>query len=183
MAVRPSRSSTRKPRRRRRFASGKRFPIPDSQSNNFSQIVLRLECVQCKAKSQLALKRTKHFELGCVSGHIQCRLGTTADSFSVETRSRRVLHSFSDCIVSLRMWLRDSNSTTGLSWLGRLETGTEFPLIEQRRHKQQSQAGAAACDSSFNSLRDGAEGIKAARRLSDSVLPGTCRAIIHTLFT
>jgi large subunit ribosomal protein L44e len=30
------------------------------------KVVLRLECVVCKAKTQLALKRCKHFELGYV---------------------------------------------------------------------------------------------------------------------
>ena len=30
------------------------------------KVVLRLECTVCKAKSQLALKRCKHFELGSV---------------------------------------------------------------------------------------------------------------------
>jgi large subunit ribosomal protein L44e len=30
------------------------------------KVVLRLECVSCKAKTQLALKRCKHFELGYV---------------------------------------------------------------------------------------------------------------------
>lgn len=28
------------------------------------KVVLKLECVVCKTKSQLALKRCKHFELG-----------------------------------------------------------------------------------------------------------------------
>ncbi|KAF5212568.1 40s ribosomal protein L44e [Clavispora lusitaniae] len=28
------------------------------------KVVLRLECVNCKTKAQLALKRCKHFELG-----------------------------------------------------------------------------------------------------------------------
>ncbi len=30
------------------------------------KIVLRLECVNCKTKAQMALKRCKHFELGYV---------------------------------------------------------------------------------------------------------------------
>jgi Ribosomal protein L44 len=30
------------------------------------KVVLRLECVKCKTKSQLSLKRCKHFELGYV---------------------------------------------------------------------------------------------------------------------
>lgn len=30
------------------------------------KVVLRLECVSCKTKMQLALKRCKHFELGYV---------------------------------------------------------------------------------------------------------------------
>ncbi|KAK4683601.1 large subunit ribosomal protein L44e, partial [Tremellales sp. Uapishka_1] len=35
--------------------------IPVSQTK---KVVLRLECATCKAKSQLVLKRCKHFELG-----------------------------------------------------------------------------------------------------------------------
>ena len=31
---------------------------------NTKKIVLRLECKDCKAKKQLCIKRTKHFELG-----------------------------------------------------------------------------------------------------------------------
>ena len=34
------------------------------------KVVLRLECVSCKTKTQLALKRCKHFELGYVNLHI-----------------------------------------------------------------------------------------------------------------
>jgi hypothetical protein len=50
------------------------------------KVVLRLECVSCKAKTQLALKRCKHFELGYVintiiaaaaTGH--CEIGQTAN--------------------------------------------------------------------------------------------------------
>jgi hypothetical protein len=33
------------------------------------KVVLRLECVNCKTKMQLALKRCKHFELGYVFYH------------------------------------------------------------------------------------------------------------------
>jgi hypothetical protein len=33
------------------------------------KIVLRLECSSCKTKKQLAIKRCKHFELGCVLYH------------------------------------------------------------------------------------------------------------------
>ncbi len=34
------------------------------QAKTTKKIVLRLECKDCKQKFQLALKRTKHFELG-----------------------------------------------------------------------------------------------------------------------
>jgi large subunit ribosomal protein L44e len=39
------------------------------------KVVLRLECVVCKAKTQLALKRCKHFELGYVLQDPCCRIG------------------------------------------------------------------------------------------------------------
>ncbi len=59
-------------------------PPRDSQTK---KVVLRLECITCKAKSQLTLKRCKHFELGgdkktkCVSSnpspHAPCLLTRT----------------------------------------------------------------------------------------------------------
>ena len=38
--------------------------IFDFQAKTTKKITLRLECKECKAKKQLVLKRTKHFELG-----------------------------------------------------------------------------------------------------------------------
>ena len=34
------------------------------QAKTTKKITLRLECKECKAKKQLVIKRTKHFELG-----------------------------------------------------------------------------------------------------------------------
>ena len=34
------------------------------QAKTTKKITLRLECKECKAKKQLCIKRTKHFELG-----------------------------------------------------------------------------------------------------------------------
>ncbi|OWR47752.1 putative 60S ribosomal protein L44 [Danaus plexippus plexippus] len=42
-------------------------PNPSSkrrQAKTTKKIVLRLECADCKVRSQVALKRCKHFELG-----------------------------------------------------------------------------------------------------------------------
>lgn len=35
-----------------------------TQAKTTKKITLRLECKECKAKKQLCIKRTKHFELG-----------------------------------------------------------------------------------------------------------------------
>ncbi|KAI1463861.1 zinc-binding ribosomal protein [Daldinia caldariorum] len=60
-----------------RFAQGKRRydrkqsgyggqtkPVFHKKAKTTKKVVLRLECVACKTKMQLALKRCKHFELG-----------------------------------------------------------------------------------------------------------------------
>jgi len=60
-----------------KFASGKRRydakqqgyggqtkPIFHKKAKTTKKIVLRLECKECKRKFHLAMKRTKHFELG-----------------------------------------------------------------------------------------------------------------------
>ena len=47
-----------------KLAKGYRnFSIADDVSN-LSKVVLRLECISCKYKMQMSLKRCKHFELG-----------------------------------------------------------------------------------------------------------------------
>ncbi|KAJ2978944.1 hypothetical protein NQ176_g3537 [Zarea fungicola] len=43
---------------------GQTKPVFHKKAKTTKKVVLRLECVKCKAKSQLALKRCKHFELG-----------------------------------------------------------------------------------------------------------------------
>ncbi|PHH88129.1 hypothetical protein CDD83_7933 [Cordyceps sp. RAO-2017] len=43
---------------------GQTKPVFHKKAKTTKKVVLRLECVKCKTKSQLALKRCKHFELG-----------------------------------------------------------------------------------------------------------------------
>ena len=43
---------------------GQTKPVFHKKAKTTKKVVLRLECVKCKAKSQLSLKRCKHFELG-----------------------------------------------------------------------------------------------------------------------
>jgi large subunit ribosomal protein L44e len=43
---------------------GQTKPVFHKKAKTTKKVVLRLECVNCKTKLQLALKRCKHFELG-----------------------------------------------------------------------------------------------------------------------
>ncbi|SPO06614.1 probable 60S ribosomal protein L44 [Cephalotrichum gorgonifer] len=43
---------------------GQTKPVFHKKAKTTKKIVLRLECVKCKTKAQLAIKRCKHFELG-----------------------------------------------------------------------------------------------------------------------
>lgn len=43
---------------------GQTKPVFHKKAKTTKKIVLRLECVECKYRSQHTLKRTKHFELG-----------------------------------------------------------------------------------------------------------------------
>ena len=43
---------------------GQTKPVFHKKAKTTKKITLRLECKVCKAKKQLAIKRTKHFELG-----------------------------------------------------------------------------------------------------------------------
>jgi len=43
---------------------GQTRPIFHKKSKTTKKIVLRMECTECQYKHQVALKRTKHFELG-----------------------------------------------------------------------------------------------------------------------
>lgn len=45
---------------------GQTKPVFHKKAKTTKKVVLRLECVKCKTKCQLALKRCKHFELGYV---------------------------------------------------------------------------------------------------------------------
>lgn len=46
---------------------GQTKPVFHKKAKTTKKVVLRLECTSCKTKSQLALKRCKHFELGFVT--------------------------------------------------------------------------------------------------------------------
>lgn len=43
---------------------GQTKPVFHKKAKTTKKVVLRLECVVCKTKAQLSLKRCKHFELG-----------------------------------------------------------------------------------------------------------------------
>ncbi|KAL4412192.1 60S ribosomal protein L44, partial [Colletotrichum abscissum] len=43
---------------------GQTKPVFHKKAKTTKKVVLRLECIKCKTKLQLALKRCKHFELG-----------------------------------------------------------------------------------------------------------------------
>ncbi|WOO84755.1 60S ribosomal protein L44 [Vanrija pseudolonga] len=43
---------------------GQTKPVFHKKAKTTKKVVLRLECTSCKSKSQIALKRCKHFELG-----------------------------------------------------------------------------------------------------------------------
>lgn len=45
---------------------GQTKPVFHKKAKTTKKVVLRLECVKCKTKAQLSLKRCKHFELGYV---------------------------------------------------------------------------------------------------------------------
>ena len=50
--------------RKQRGYGGQTRPIFRRKAKTTKKVVLRLECVNCKTKLQLPLKRCKHFELG-----------------------------------------------------------------------------------------------------------------------
>lgn len=53
---------------------GQTKPVFHKKAKTTKKVVLRLECVKCKTKLQLSLKRCKHFELGyvdsCLDMHV-----------------------------------------------------------------------------------------------------------------
>ena len=55
---------------------GQTKPVFHKKAKTTKKVVLRLECIKCKTKAQLALKRCKHFELGYVIPFLRvpCRL-------------------------------------------------------------------------------------------------------------
>ncbi|KAL7675876.1 hypothetical protein ACOME3_002137 [Neoechinorhynchus agilis] len=50
--------------RKQRGFGGQTKPIFRKKAKTTKKIVLRMECTVCKTKSQLSIKRCKHFELG-----------------------------------------------------------------------------------------------------------------------
>jgi len=82
---------------------GQTKPVFHKKAKTTKKVVLRLECVKCKTKCQLALKRCKHFELGYVNpGHPRRPArsgGVLTRRRTVATRRRRVRLWCSKCIV------------------------------------------------------------------------------------
>ncbi|KAM0239772.1 hypothetical protein ACHAPO_002743 [Fusarium lateritium] len=77
---------------------GQTKPVFHKKAKTTKKVVLRLECVKCKTKLQLALKRCKHFELGYVN-YWDLWIATRLTMTTVVTRRQRVLLSFSKCFV------------------------------------------------------------------------------------
>lgn len=50
--------------RKQKGYGGQTKPVFHKKAKTTKKVVLRLECVVCKTKAQLSLKRCKHFELG-----------------------------------------------------------------------------------------------------------------------
>lgn len=50
--------------RKQKGFGGQTKPVFHKKAKTTKKVVLRLECVVCKTKAQLSLKRCKHFELG-----------------------------------------------------------------------------------------------------------------------
>ncbi len=50
--------------RKMRGYGGQAKPVFHKKAKTTKKISIRLECVDCRTKAQLALKRCKHFELG-----------------------------------------------------------------------------------------------------------------------
>ena len=94
--VRPSLSSTRRVRSQNPV-NGKVANADTPTAKTTKKVVLRLECVECKTKAQLALKRCKHFELGYGPTALTEPQETATDSYTVETRRPRVPLLFSRC--------------------------------------------------------------------------------------
>ncbi len=66
--------------------SGQTKPVFHKKAKTTKKIVLRLECNVCKQKSQLPIKRCKHFELGLV----HCVMGDPwLTTMAAATRRRR----------------------------------------------------------------------------------------------
>ena len=104
---------------------GQTKPVFHKKAKTTKKVVLRLECVKCKTKCQLALKRCKHFELGYVvptwrrgrRDHRR-RWGLSANQrTTVATRRRRVRLWCSKCVVEFgSLHVRASPCGIWASW-------------------------------------------------------------------
>ena len=94
--------------------------------------MLRLECVKCKTKLQLALKRCKHFELGYVDADDDTNTERILTAATVVTRRRRVRLWCSKCVVFRSyQFLCFSLRHTGIMELG--EGGGYWSLFRGQR--------------------------------------------------
>jgi ribosomal protein L44E len=81
--------------------SGQTKPVFHKKAKTTKKIVLRLECNVCKQKSQLPIKRCKHFELGLVCEEVRpARLTVMAAA----TRRPRARPSCSDGLFRASCW-------------------------------------------------------------------------------
>lgn len=79
---------------------GQTKPVFHKKAKTTKKVVLRLECVKCKTKCQLALKRCKQFELGYVVPELPpIRLRRVLTGRTAATRRQRVRLWCSKCIV------------------------------------------------------------------------------------
>lgn len=101
---------------------GQTKPVFHKKAKTTKKVVLRLECVKCKTKCQLALKRCKHFELGYVvvrpaAGGVIVAGDFANQPTTVATRRRRVRLWCSKCVVEFgSLHVRASPCGIWASW-------------------------------------------------------------------
>jgi ribosomal protein L44E len=95
---------------------GQTKPVFHKKAKTTKKVVLRLECTVCKTKSQLALKRCKHFELGYVQ--TAWFLRGEANNRIVVTRRPRVLRWCSRCATTILF--SHGHGALGFAWIQRL---------------------------------------------------------------
>ena len=114
---------------------GQTKPVFHKKAKTTKKVVLRLECIKCKRKSQLSLKRCKHFELGYV---IFPAVYTDADYTTVGTRRPRELRWCSDGLRLLlllkRMSLRCGRGRAFDGTPGMAEGHVRWKITRERAH-------------------------------------------------